>query len=55
MGPAFPEIACFRGHFGYWREKTVFSAHQPASVYQGLTVVRFLARRPVSNTACELS
>ena len=39
----------------HWPEKTFFPAHQPRSVYFRLTVVRFLAKRSVSNTACEFT
>src|SRR5712671_5495535 len=39
----------------WWPEKTFFSGDWDKGVYFRLTVVRFLAKRPVSNTACELS
>src|SRR5439155_25404041 len=45
------ETARFRGRFYPWPEKTVFQAHEPKSVYFGLTVARFLERGSVSNTA----
>jgi hypothetical protein len=41
--PASPETAVFGDVFRFWREKTAFSAHQPADVYFGLTVVRFFS------------
>jgi hypothetical protein len=46
-----PETARFRERLQRWPEKTFFSGHQATDVYFGLTIVRFLAKWPVSNTA----
>jgi hypothetical protein len=46
-----PETARFCERLQNWPEKTFFSGHQATDVYFELTIVRFLAKWSVSNTA----